>query len=71
MCGQLTWDAPAAIGVAPDATVSIDGGEVTFGERVDGGRLFVWEFSNDELISPLTFRDAGGNEIGTAEVMVF
>lgn len=69
--GQLIWDAPAAVGIAPEGTESIDGGEVTFGEQVDGGRLFVWEFADGEMPDTLTFRDADGNEIATHEVLVF
>jgi hypothetical protein len=68
--GQLRWDVPAAVGVAPEGTESVDGGEVTLGEPVDGGRLFVWEFSPGEMPDTLTFRDAAGNEIATREVLV-
>lgn len=68
--GQLHWDVPATVGVAPDGTVSIDGGETTFGESVDGGQLFVWEFSGEQPTS-VTFRDAEGNVIATREVFVY
>ena len=69
--GALTWDVPAAVGVAPEATTSIDGGEVTLGAQVDGGRIFVWELTDGEMPDSLTFRDAAGNEIATADVLVF
>ena len=69
--GTLIWDVPAAVGVAPEATTSIDGGEVTLGEQVDGGRLFVWEFPDGEMPDSLTFRDADGNEIATSDVLIY
>jgi hypothetical protein len=69
--GELVWDAPAVVGVAPEGSVSIDGGEVTFGEPVDGGRLFVWEFFEGEMPDSLTFRDIDGDEIATIDVLVF
>jgi hypothetical protein len=70
LCYQLIWDVPAAVGVAPAGTASIDGGEVTFGEEVDGGRLFVWEFATGEMPASLTFRDAAGAELATIDVLV-
>lgn len=69
--GELIWDVPAAVGVAPEGTASIDGGEVTFGEPVDGGRLFVWELFAGEMPDSLTFRDIDGEEIATIDVVVY
>lgn len=68
--GPPGWEVPAAVGVAPDGAASIEGGETTFGEQVDGGRLFVWEFSDGEMPDTLTFLDADGDEIATVEVIV-
>lgn len=77
--GQQMLDALTAVGIAPDGTASIDGGETTFGAQVEGGRLFVWESTGGEdpgAMPPprwpdaLTFRDAEGNEIATHQVSV-
>jgi len=68
--GELSWDVPAVVGDAPVGTVSIDGGEATFAEDREDGRQFVWEHPGGEVPDTLTFRDAAGDEIGTAEVIV-
>jgi hypothetical protein len=68
--GELVSTVPAVVGVAPEGTATIDGGELTFGEEVDGGQVYVWEFAGSEMPETLTFRDAAGEEITTAEVVV-
>lgn len=61
---------PAAVGIAPPGTVSIDGANVTFGEDVADGRVFACGFTSGEIPTTVTFRDAGGAALGTAEVVV-
>ena len=61
---------PAAVGLAPAGTASIDGAEVTFGPDELGGRPFVCEFTDGEMHDTVTFRDAAGTDLGTAEVSV-
>jgi hypothetical protein len=68
--GPMEWREPAVVGVAPEGTASIEGGEATFGEQVEDGRLFVWEFSDGDMPDTLTFLDADGDEITTLEVTV-
>lgn len=65
---QPLWDPAVVVGVAPEETASIDGGEVSFGGQVDVGRLFVWEGPDGEMPDSLTFRDADGDEIDTVDV---
>lgn len=64
---------PAVVGVAPAGTESIDGGQVTFGEDADGGRIFIWESDVEGELPPddLTFRDADGTEIDTLGVITY
>jgi hypothetical protein len=60
----------AVVGFAPEGTASIEGGETTFGEQVEGGRLFVWESADGDVPDTLTFLDDDGDEIATREVTV-
>jgi hypothetical protein len=61
---------PAVVGIAPAGAASIDGGETTFGDEVDGGQLFIWEFVPGESPDEITFRDAGGVALATEPVLV-
>ena len=62
---------PAAVGFAPAGTASIAGAEVAFGPDAPEARFFVCEFTDGEMHDTVTFRDAGGADLGTAEVDVF
>lgn len=63
---------PAVVGLAPVGTASIDGGEATLGDEVEGGILFVWEYPvGERWPDTLTFRDTDGNELATIEVVVY